>query len=112
VDEGAAVLDLACAADDRGLAERFNGVRAAQRLDEPVSDQPREHGRDPRRLVGEVVGRAGADPGVAHDGGDAGLPGRPGRLCPGLGHHHLAIDDDIAQADASPGADRLHATAQ
>ena len=79
---------------------------------EPVGEQPGQHRRDARRVVGQVVRRTRAHPGVAHHGGDAGLPRRTDGSCAGLGHHHLAVDDQLTDADVGSRTALLHATEQ
>ena len=112
VDECSAVLDLAGAADDGGLAEGLDGRHPAECGDQPVGEQPGQHRRDPRRLVGQVVRRTRAHPGVVHHGGDAGLLRRTDGSCTGLRHHHLAVDDQLTDADVGSRTALLHATEQ
>ena len=62
VDERPAVLDLAGAADDRGLAERLDGVHPAECGDQPVGEQPWPAPGRSAPLVGQVVRRTRCPP--------------------------------------------------
>lgn len=71
------------------------GAPALAQLELPVDAKDRVDRSDPCRVSGRVMRRPVPAPGIVYRGDHGRLLRRVGRLCGGLGHHHLAVGDQL-----------------